>query len=139
MAEAWYKDGLRFRCIGGCTKCCHERGFVTVTEDEVRRIRAYLKDDSPEFEKHFGRVAGYYLIQVNEFNGCPFRTESGCSIYDVRPAQCSSFPWWTEYLQSEGDWTRFLSRCPGGGIGELHSEEEIKKRCWANPLRRHGL
>ena len=43
-----------------------------------------------------------------------------CSVYESRPAQCKSYPFWPENLRSERSWKRTIEECPG-----LYSEDAI--------------
>lgn len=58
---------------------------------------------------------------------CVFYDKAGarCSIYPVRPAQCRSFPFWAELLESESAWDAYAKRCPGMNEGPLLSPSEI--------------
>ena len=58
--DPWWKEGLRFSCLG-CGACCRgEPGVVWVSPDEERAIAASLGIDMVEFElrylwKRYGR------------------------------------------------------------------------------------
>ena len=49
----------------------------------------------------------------------------GCSVYDTRPLQCRSFPFWDSVLCSPLAWKRTAAECPGMNSGKLHTGEEI--------------
>ena len=49
--------------------------------------------------------------------------ENGCIVYENRPIQCRSFPFWESSLRSAESW-KALS-CPGIGSGTLHTREQI--------------
>ena len=44
--------------------------------------------------------------------------EKKCTVYEARPAQCRSFPFWAENVRSDRSWQLTVSSCPG-----LDSEE----------------
>jgi len=46
-------------------------------------------------------------------------------IYDVRPLQCVTFPFWESVVSSAHTWEAAASGCPGINTGELHSGREI--------------
>ncbi len=48
-------------------------------------------------------------------------------MYDARPLQCRSFPFWAPYLESKEDWDSLASSCPGVNKGKLHTREEIEE------------
>jgi Fe-S-cluster containining protein len=50
--------------------------------------------------------------------------KNGCTVYESRPLQCRSFPFWESALLSPGSWKRLS--CPGLGKGDLHSKEYIE-------------
>jgi Fe-S-cluster containining protein len=50
-----------------------------------------------------------------------------CRIYSVRPAQCRTFPFWPEILESMRSWEEYSLSCPGMNMGEFHSGDEISK------------
>jgi Fe-S-cluster containining protein len=51
--------------------------------------------------------------------------KDGCSVYEVRPLQCRSFPFWHSVIISAEAWNEAARSCPGMGKGALHSIEEI--------------
>jgi len=53
--------------------------------------------------------------------------DRGCSVYEVRPMQCSAFPFWESILASSGSWEIAAASCPGMNNGELHTENEIEQ------------
>ena len=52
--------------------------------------------------------------------------DKGCTIYEARPLQCRSFPFWAHNLVNEESWKSVASSCPGVGLGELRSKETIE-------------
>ncbi len=71
----------------------------------------------------------FYMLSIIERpnNDCIFLTDSGCSIYPVRPIQCRSYPFWAALVESQEDWDRESEECPGINHGELHKKEEIEE------------
>lgn len=129
----WYVEGLRFEC-SACGKCCKNHGdgfeYVFSTRAERRRIASHLGLTQRAFEARYTeRVLGS-LSFVSKDHACVFLDERGqCSIYELRPKQCSTFPFWPELLESEGAWQRDVaSFCPGVGQGDLHDVNAIRKR-----------
>lgn len=70
----------------------------------------------PIFTQHFvRRVQGRLSLQERVINGehlCCFfdPIDCRCTIYQVRPAQCRSFPFWE---QGKGDPQKLAGECPG--------------------------
>ena len=86
------------------------------------------------------RSHGEYAYVRIDTSDCPFLTgEPGCAIYPVRPAQCSSWPFWKDNLDDPARWHGdVMECCPGIGHGELHSCEEVERRAqeledWFDP------
>jgi uncharacterized protein len=50
---------------------------------------------------------------------------SGCAVYEHRPLQCKSYPFWEGILRSRADWEAEAKECPGIGKGPLRGAEEI--------------
>jgi Fe-S-cluster containining protein len=50
--------------------------------------------------------------------------KNGCSVYEARPLQCRTFPFWPSILSSVGSWEAIS--CSGMGKGALHSMKEIE-------------
>lgn len=50
-----------------------------------------------------------------------------CQLYDARPSQCRTWPWWPENVETPQAWaeTKRRTPCPGMGSGPLHGLVEI--------------
>lgn len=71
-----------------------------------------------------GRVT---LRDLPEDNwNCVMLKEGLCSIYEVRPMQCRTFPFWSSNLRSKSDWEAAGKGCPGIGEGREYTREEIE-------------
>lgn len=131
---------LRFECQSGCTKCCEEQGFVYLTEDDIVRIAGYVGLSTAEFEKrHVYRTKNLRRLRVPRHANCTFLKDGGCSIHEVKPIQCASFPYWPELLISPRKWHETGKRCPGIGKGELVNIEMVKKVAGEMMLAHRGL
>ena len=53
--------------------------------------------------------------------------DNGCKVYEERPLQCVTFPFWESVLSSSKNWEIAASDCPGMNSGALHSLEDIEK------------
>src|SRR5436309_3151995 len=130
MAEAWYQDGLRFRCTR-CGNCCTGApGFVWVNDDEVAAIADHREESVPHVIGLYTRVVDGKRSLREKANGdCVFLDRSRrCTIYPVRPRQCRTWPFWESNVRTPEDWQRTCAVCPGSGKGELISAEEITRR-----------
>jgi len=52
------------------------------------------------------------------------KTEA-CSVYNARPLQCRTFPFWDYVLCSKEAWNNTGKDCPGIGNGEYYDMEKI--------------
>ena len=124
MSEPWYKDGLRFRCTR-CGKCCTgEPGYVWVNEAELRG------ESVEQVTALYTRLASRGRTLREKANGdCVFfDRQAGCTVYEVRPRQCRTWPFWESNVATPETWKHTCEICPGSGRGELISAEEITRR-----------
>jgi Fe-S-cluster containining protein len=68
---------------------------------------------------------------------CILWENGGCSVYEARPLQCRSFPFWSGCVSSLEEWEHHGRECPGIGRGALHSLREIEK--WLARRRKEGF
>ena len=115
MSEPWYKDGLNFKCTG-CGQCCTGApGYVWVTEEEIAAIAKSLNMSIPQFKKtHTHQIDGRTsLVEDPKNYDCVFLKERKCQIYNLRPKQCRTFPWWQENVENRAAWKETAARCEG--------------------------
>lgn len=130
MPTPWYTDGLRFSCTR-CGHCCTgEPGFVWVSGEEIAAIAEVRGVSGEEITAMFTRPAhrGRTLREKPNGDCVFFEREQGCTIYDVRPRQCRTWPFWESNVKTPAAWERTKTSCPGAGQGELISAEEITSR-----------
>ncbi len=133
MTKPWFKDGLRFKCTG-CGQCCTgPEGYVWVSPEEAKAIAEHLGLPLEEWIKKYTRRVGNRL-SLNENKNksdfdCVFLEGKRCTIYQVRPQQCRTYPWWKENVESIEDWNEEGKRCEGINHKDapLISLEEIQK------------
>jgi uncharacterized protein len=130
----WYSGGLSFECTQ-CGNCCSgpSTGFVWVDESEWNAIAIAIgmSDRMDEFERKFTRRVGNRTSLVEYSDGdCIFLDPEtrGCSVYDARPLQCRTWPFWQSNLESPKDWALTAKGCPGCNHGKLYSLEAIQER-----------
>lgn len=132
----WYAGGLAFECIQ-CGRCCAgpNEGYVWISDDEIVALAAHLKMTQEQFRKNYlRRVRGRSsLIEQPRTNDCIFLqpTASGdrrCSVYELRPMQCRTWPFWASNLSTPDDWADAGDRCPGINRGEPWDFAHIELR-----------
>jgi hypothetical protein len=128
--EPWYADGLSFACTR-CGRCCTGApGYVWVNAEEIAAIATYRNETLEQFSKRFvRRVGGRYSLVERPRGDCIFwSSESGCTVYAARPAQCQTWPFWPENIADRESWDRACVSCPGSGAegARVFSVDEIR-------------
>jgi Fe-S-cluster containining protein len=127
--QPWYKNGLQFGCTA-CGDCCTGApGYVWVNKAEIQAMADHLKMEVAKFEKKYVRLIGIRKSLIEFANGdCVFfdNKRRCCKIYEARPRQCRTWPFWDSNLNSRELWEETASRCPGCNRGKLVSFEEIE-------------
>ena len=121
----FFDRGLRFSCrqCGGC--CVGEPGTIYVSRTEMEAIAASLELSVDDFiVQYLYPFRDSYSIKEDAQGRCLFFDE-GCAIYDIRPLQCRTYPFWFSNLRSEDRWRSVERQCPGVGSGRLYSKAEI--------------
>ena len=125
--SAWYAAGLRFGCQG-CGQCCGGApGYVWVDDEEVAQISRVIGMAPAEFSRIYIRSLwrGKSLREKTNYD-CVLLEENGrCAVYDVRPIQCRTWPFWESNLATREAWQDAARRCPGIGKGPVYRIEQI--------------
>ncbi len=128
--KKWWSEGIRFECQGS-GQCCLSRGeygFVFLTREDRKRMAEHLNLPLREFTKKYcDRTQGFYhLKEDSERPECIFLKGNRCGIYQARPTQCRTWPFWPEVMNAK-TWNKEVKGfCPGIGKGRLYTEEEIQ-------------
>lgn len=113
-------EGLRFTCQPNCTRCCNQRGFVYLTEEDMQKAARYVGLSGKDFEaKYVYRTRHLLRLRKPLNKQCHFLLENGCSIHPAKPTQCSAFPFWPELVEDPSAWKDTARYCPGIGTGPL--------------------
>ena len=124
----WEKAPVHFECDPDCFKCCVKPGVVYMNRKDVRDAAKYLKLSQNRFKSEFlNKEHDMWYINVEEDNPCPFLTFDGCSIHEVKPVQCKTYPFWRENMETLRHWELAAGFCPGVGRGSLQLPKAIKK------------
>ena len=126
--KRWYEDGLPFSCTA-CGNCCKSRGeysHVYLREEEALAMAAHLQISPEAFMAEYAQFDQGWITLKPGLERCAFLGEDGkCGVYEVRPVQCRTWPFWDVNLKRatwEGD---VNPTCPGSRTGQLHSAERI--------------
>jgi Fe-S-cluster containining protein len=129
--EVFYSSGLRFECTR-CSKCCrHTPGYVFLSAADLENLVAAAGLERQEFLRTFCRTVSFGVakrVSLREKANldCIFWENGGCSVYEARPLQCRSFPFWSACVSSPEEWDFHARQCAGMGKGPLHSRREIE-------------
>lgn len=127
MKKKFWHDGINFKCHQ-CGNCCTQPGgSVTASEAGFKKIAHFLKIILPEFLNRYAFNHKGYVSIKSEPNGPCIFYKDGCMIYEVRPSQCGTFPFWPEILKSQVRLNNMQEMCAGINIGQLWTKEEISK------------
>lgn len=130
----WYITGLHFACQQ-CGRCCSgpDEGVIWITRAEIKSLAKHLGQTPHDVRKnHLKRIGFRHSIKENPCSkDCVFLVtidgSRGCAIYDVRPTQCRTWPFWSINLDSPDDWNTAAKKCPGINKGRLYTFDEIEK------------
>jgi hypothetical protein len=145
-APPWYGGGLNFTCTQ-CGNCCTgPTGYVWISRKEIRRLAEHLKLTPQQTIDQYCRSVGdkYSLKEVRNARGefdCIFLreektgdarkgqvvfTKRTCTIYNFRPLQCRTWPFWEGNLRSPESWRNAAERCHGMNNGSrVFAAEQI--------------
>lgn len=86
-----------------------------------------LKLSTREFTKKYcDQEDGIWKIANPPDGDCMFLKNKRCSVYEGRPTQCRTWPFWPETMKAK-TWTGEVAKfCPGVGKGKIWSREEVE-------------
>lgn len=129
MQSEFYSAGLNFSCQQ-CSGCCrHEPGYVFLSENDIKVMCNKLNLPRRKFIKQYCRTVDLDIVKrvslIEKSNHDCIFWNNGCTIYEARPLQCRSYPFWVHNLFNEETWKNVGVSCPGINKGKLHSKEDI--------------
>ena len=143
----FYTSGLKFSCKR-CSACCrYDAGFVFLSENDLNNLTAAFKTDKNKFLSVYCRWVrdwkGNEVLSLKEkSNKDCILWDSGCTVYNNRPLQCVTFPFWNSILASKENWEAAASECPGMNNGQFYSkqmiENKVNLRAEGNVINRKG-
>ncbi len=132
MRKINLKEGIKFECQGS-GNCCVSRGsygFVYLSDKDLKRFSNYFNLSIDSFKSKFCQITdGFiHLSEKKSFNGkCIFLKNNRCTVYESRPSQCRTWPFWNENMNVK-IWDNDISvNCPGIGKGKKINYTKIKK------------
>ncbi|MDR1212382.1 MAG: YkgJ family cysteine cluster protein [Spirochaetaceae bacterium] len=137
--QPFYARGLNFSCRR-CSACCRfDPGFVFLRKADIDALITAVAMEEDAFIRTYCRwVPGFFdsnspespaqeLLSLKEKSGfdCIF-WKNGCTVYEKRPLQCRTFPFWESIVHSSVSWNELMRDCPGMGKGRAYSRAEIE-------------
>jgi len=118
----WYAEGVRFTCQPDCGKCCTRHGeydYVYLEPDDVARLASHFETPVEAFQAQWTKKDEGHTVLKMDGPACPFLEGARCTVYEARPRQCGSFPFWPENMKSREGWEELGAFCPGIGQGDF--------------------
>jgi len=124
--------GFRFECqqSGKCCTSHGEFGFVYLTKDDRVQMAKHLGLSRAEFEKKYCEKTDgiWHLIERKNNPDCLFLKGKSCGVYEARPTQCRTWPFWPDNMNAK-TWTKEIATfCPGVGKGRVWTKEEVQEQ-----------
>lgn len=123
----FWSEGLNFTC-SACGKCCQNKGEVWFNTEEfthlVEKIQLPVQDVLDFYVEEV--QSGWVKLKSKEADGleeCIFLSNTdhkSCTIYEQRPVQCRTYPYWSRLLGERKEW-----------IAERVEPEEREGRHWS--------
>lgn len=123
----FYRDGIRFECHRS-GQCCRKRGdyeYVYLKLKDRRRLAKKFCLSTLSFTKRFAEKTDGYFHLKQLTGDCPFLKGGRCSVYEARPTQCRTWPFWPENMSASAWKKHVVPLCPGAGKGKLYTAVEI--------------
>lgn len=123
------RDGIRFECQQS-GRCCTSRGsygYVYLSLPDRRRLAQFLGMRTSSFTRRYCDKSGDYYHLKSPEDDCGFLEGKRCGVYNARPTQCRTWPFWPENLNPRVWREEVASFCPGIGKGRLYTADEIKQ------------
>jgi Fe-S-cluster containining protein len=77
--------------------------------------------------KYCQRTNGFFHLKEDGKNpDCAFLKDKRCSIYEARPIQCRTWPFWPDVMNAKTWKKEVVSFCPGVGKGPIVQAVKIK-------------
>jgi len=122
---------LDFSC-NRCSNCCrNEQGNVYITRKDLANLSSFLNLSKDEFVKQYCRIVTKQdkkiLALLEKVNYDCIFWENGCIVYQKRPLQCITYPYWPILVENGDHWKYERYRCSGiDKKSSLTIEEKFK-------------
>lgn len=138
------EDGLRFACTM-CGNCCTGApGSVLMDSGEQADLAGHLGLSHDAFIEQYTQPldGGVSLRERLTAFGwdCVFLDRTSipgramCGVYEHRPLQCRTWPFWKKNLSDARAWDRAAATCPGMNEGRLTPSRLVRLTRDASPI-----
>lgn len=130
---------MRFQCQESCGgKCCsrsktNSGAYVFLTRSDIADIEKATGKSEQDFSERlefdstrFTRKKTTQAVLKMNGNDCTFFEKGKCKIFQNRPIQCKTFPFWPETVKAY-KWSKLKNFCIGIGKGPfVNFHERVK-------------
>ena len=118
MNLPWWMEGVQFECKPDCGKCCDEPGgIVYLKPSDAEKLALHHGLDVEDWiQRDCDRtIDGRFILKSDSITDICIYLDGNkkCTVYQARPSQCKSYPFWAENLRSERSWNKTVKFCPG--------------------------
>jgi uncharacterized protein len=79
-------------------------------------------------KKYCDKEDGIYHLKDGQNGDCLFLKNNQCGVYEGRPTQCRTWPFWPEVMNAKTWKKEVKSFCPGVGKGKTWTKAEIQQQ-----------
>lgn len=95
-----------------CGDCCHGETTVSLDDEDLRRMVAYLGLPEEEVKEKYLRITGD-VIQMKIVDGHCIFFRDGCTIHSGKPWRCSQWPLHPSILTDQANFDAITRSCLG--------------------------
>jgi len=125
------RQSLRFKCTA-CGKCCtgNEDHYIAMSKKEAKNIQTFLNITQRWFRRRYVKHLTRNILTARMHKGrCVFLNKNNeCLIYDLRPIQCRTYPYWPELLETQKAWNNEARHCEGINSGTIVPIKDITQK-----------
>ena len=93
---------------------------------EINDLATHLNLPIDEFTNQYLELHDGKFVLKSRDVACIFLENDVCTVYEARPIQCRTFPFWPANLKSLYRWKIIMLECEGIGQGKHYSRSEIE-------------
>lgn len=118
--KRWFESSISFACTA-CGRCCKSKSTrVFVNPSEIEELAACKTITLSDFVKSYTNTmtdeSGKVLVSLKSHatkDQCVFLEGNTCSVYNARPTQCRTYPFWPQHMIGAAEWKSESKNCEG--------------------------